>query len=78
VTPALTPVDTRWEGFPGATGVSENAKTPGNPGHFDIVMLYEGGALSLSYIGKSLANAYYNHKHAHLVASEISRRTLST
>jgi hypothetical protein len=51
LTLGLTPVDTRWEGSTGATGVTENAKTPGNPGHFVIVMLYESGALPLSYIG---------------------------
>jgi hypothetical protein len=33
---ALTPADTRAEGFLGATGVTENAKTPGNPGHFHV------------------------------------------
>jgi hypothetical protein len=47
MTPALTPVDTRWEGSPGPTGVTENAKTPGNPGYSAVVMLYESGALAL-------------------------------
>src|SRR5262249_16759492 len=34
----LTPVDTRWQGFSGATGVTENAKTPGFPGVFRVLI----------------------------------------
>jgi hypothetical protein len=30
----LTPVDTRWQGLLGSTGVTENAKTPVFPGFF--------------------------------------------
>jgi hypothetical protein len=35
----LTPVDTRGQGFLGATGVIENAKTPGNPEVFVTALL---------------------------------------
>jgi len=52
----LTPVDTRGEGFVGVTGVTENAKTPGNPGYSAVVMLYESGALPLCYIGGGLSS----------------------
>jgi hypothetical protein len=42
----LTPADTRGEGFQGATGVTENEKTPGNPGVFHFVLPYEDPALT--------------------------------
>jgi hypothetical protein len=44
----LTPVDTRKQGFLGATGVRKNAKTPGKQGFCILKLLYESGALPLS------------------------------
>jgi hypothetical protein len=41
----LTPVDTRGEGFLGVTGVTENAKTPGNPGFSAIGIHQKSDAL---------------------------------
>jgi hypothetical protein len=42
----VTPADTRGEGFPGATGVTRNAKTPENPGFSACGMRYEDPALT--------------------------------
>lgn len=46
LTPGLTPVDACEGGFLGATGVMENAKTPGNPGYSRFCLLYEDPALT--------------------------------
>jgi hypothetical protein len=42
----LTPVDTLEEGFPGATGVTKNEKTPCFTGFSTNWMLYEAAALT--------------------------------
>jgi hypothetical protein len=57
----LTPVDTRKEGFPRATGVTRNATNPGNPGFFFVGMLYEAAALTgLSYAAKDCLAPVHN------------------
>jgi hypothetical protein len=48
---SLTPVDTRYQGLLGAAGVTGNAKTLDFSEGFHFWMLYESGALPLSYIG---------------------------
>ena len=52
----LTPVDTRGWGFPGATGVTENEKTPGNPGYSHVFLLYEDPALTTE------PTCFYQHR----------------
>jgi hypothetical protein len=65
----LTPADTRGEGFPGATGVTKNAKTPGNPGFSTNRMLYEAAALTgLSYAAK-FHNPFYQGNGRGMLAS---------
>jgi len=48
------PFDTRLQGSVGVNVVSENAKTARNSAHSIVEILYESGALPLSYIGGKL------------------------
>jgi hypothetical protein len=43
---SMTPADTRYWTQMDTTGVSENQKTPGNPGVFRVFLLYEAAALT--------------------------------